>query len=161
MAIQMNVTGKIGEKLSLSTQYNTQSNFNFDNQIKLNYNSDLFSEDEILKKIEAGNVSLPLRGTLIQGAQSLFGIKTEMQFGHLRFTTVLSQQQSQRENIQLQGGSQLQEFEVRADEYDENRHFFLSHYNRNTFEEALENMPQIKTLFKVENIEVWLTTESR
>lgn len=157
MAIQMNVTGKIGEKLTLSTQYNTQSSFNFDNQIKLNYNSDLFSEDEILKKIEAGNVSLPLRGTLIQGAQSLFGIKTEMQFGHLRLTTVLSQQQSQRQNLQLQGGSQLQEFEVRADDYDENRHFFLSHYNRNTFEEALSNLPQIKTLFKVENLEVWIT----
>ncbi|MFN7119046.1 MAG: cell surface protein SprA, partial [Saprospiraceae bacterium] len=157
MAIQMNVTGKIGEKLSLSTQYNTQSTFNFDNQIKLNYNSDLFSEDEILKKIEAGNVSLPLRGTLIQGAQSLFGIKTEMQFGHLRLTTVLSQQQSQRENIQLQGGSQLQEFEVRADDYDENRHFFLSHYNRDVFEGALTNLPQLKTLFKIENLEVWIT----
>lgn len=157
MAIQMNVTGKIGEKLSLSTQYNTQSTFNFDNQIKLNYNSDLFSEDEILKKIEAGNVSLPLRGTLIQGAQSLFGIKTEMQFGHLRLTTVLSQQQSQRENIQLEGGSQLQEFEVRADDYDENRHFFLSHYNRDVFEGALTNLPQLKTLFKIENLEVWLT----
>lgn len=154
---QIDVTGKIGEKLNLAVQYNPQSSFNFNNQIKLNYNSDLFSEDEILKKIEAGNVSLPLRGTLIQGAQSLFGIKTELQFGHLRITSVLSQQQSQRENIQLQGGSQLQEFEVRADDYDENRHFFLAHYNRNTFEEALTNLPQIKTLFKIENLEVWIT----
>ncbi len=157
MNIQMNVTGKIGEKLNLNTRYNTNATFNFDNQIKLDYNSDNFSEDEILKKIEAGNVSLPLRGSLIQGAQSLFGLKTEMQFGHLRLTTILSQQNSQRENLQIQGGSQVQEFEVNADEYDENRHFFFSHYNRNTFEEALENMPQIKTLFKIENLEVWIT----
>ncbi len=157
MNIQMNVTGKIGEKLNLTTRYNTNATFNFDNQIKLDYNSDLFSEDEILKKIEAGNVSLPLRGTLIQGAQSLFGLKTEMQFGHLRLTSVISQQNSQRENLQIQNGSQVQEFEVRADEYDENRHFFFSHYNRATFEEGLSNLPQIKTLFKIENIEVWLT----
>lgn len=157
MNIQMNVTGKIGEKLNLNTRYNTNATFNFDNQIKLDYNSDLFSEDEILKKIEAGNVSLPLRGSLIQGAQSLFGLKTELQFGHLRLTTILSQQQSQRENLQIEGGSQIQEFEVNADQYDENRHFFFSHYNRNTFEEALTNMPQIKSLFKVENIEVWIT----
>ncbi|MBK7871163.1 MAG: cell surface protein SprA [Saprospiraceae bacterium] len=157
MNIQMDVTGKIGEKLNLSTRYNTGATFNFDNQIKIDYNSDLFSEDEILKKIEAGNVSLPLRGTLIQGAQSLFGLKTEMQFGHLRLTTVLSQQNSQRENLQIQNGSQLQEFEVKADEYDENRHFFFSHYNRNTFEEGLSNMPQIRSLFKIENIEVWIT----
>ncbi len=157
MNIQMNVTGKIGEKLTLSTNYNTNATFDFDNQIKLDYNSDLFSEDEILKTIEAGNVSLPLRGTLIQGAQSLFGVKTALQFGHLRLTTIISQQNSERENIQIQGGSQLQEFEVRADEYDENRHFFLTHYNRNTFEESLRNLPQIQSLFHIENIEVWIT----
>lgn len=159
MDIQMNVTGKIGEKLNLNTNYNTGATFDFDNQIKLDYNSDAFSEDDILKKIEAGNVSLPLRGTLIQGAQSLFGLKTELQFGHLRLTAIASQQKSQRENIQLQGGSQLQEFEVKADEYDENRHFFLSHYNRNTFEGALYNLPQINTLFQIENIEIWITND--
>lgn len=159
MNINMNVTGKIGEKLNLSTNYNTGATFDFDNQIKLNYNSDLFSEDEILKKIEAGNVSLPLRGNLIQGAQSLFGLKTELQFGKLFVTAIASQQQSQRENIQIERGAQLQEFEVKADEYDENRHFFLSFYNRETFEPALENLPQIRSLFRIENIEVWITND--
>ncbi|MEL6973444.1 MAG: cell surface protein SprA, partial [Bacteroidota bacterium] len=136
MAIQMNVTGQIGEKLKLSTNYNTQATFNFDNQIKLDYNSDAFGEDDILKKIEAGNVSLPLRGQLIQGAQSLFGLKTELQFGHLRLTAIASQQQSENENITIQGGSQVTEFEVKSDSYDENRHFFLSHYNRAAYEPA-------------------------
>lgn len=161
MAIQMNVTGRIGSKLTLSTNYNTNASFNFDNQIKIKYNTDAltdpFAEDAIIKKIEAGNVSLPLRGTLIQGAQSLFGIKTELQFGRLRLTSVISQQNSQRQNLQVQGGSQLQEFEVRADEYDENRHFFLSFYNHQTFEENLSNLPQVRSLFKLENIEVWVT----
>ena len=160
MNIQMNITGKIGDKLNLATNYNTNATFDVDKQvIKLNYNSDLFNEDEIVKKIEAGNVSLPLRGSLIQGAESLFGLKTELQFGHLRLTAIASQQRSQRKNIQTQGGSQVQEFEVRADQYDENRHFFLSHYNRSAFEPALENLPQIRSLFKLENIEVWLTND--
>ena len=89
----MSVIGKIGEKLNLSFNYNTSATFNFDNQMKLDYNTADFSEDEIIKRIEAGNVSLPLRNSLIQGSQNLFGILTELQFGRLRLTTVASQQQ--------------------------------------------------------------------
>ena len=157
MAIQMNVDGKIGEKLKLNTNYNTQATFDFDNTMKLEYNTDQFGEDDIIKKIEAGNVSLPLRGTLIQGSQSLFGIKTELQFGRLRLNLVASQQKSERESITLEGGSQFQEFEVKADEYDENRHFFLTHYNRDNFEEALAELPIVNTLFDIKNIQVWVT----
>ncbi|WP_170254736.1 T9SS outer membrane translocon Sov/SprA [Phaeodactylibacter luteus] len=161
MDINMNVVGKIGEKLNLTTTYNTNANFNFDNQIKLDYNSDNFAggEDAILQKIEAGNVSLPLRGNLIQGGQSLFGLKTELKFGHLRLTAIASQQRSQRENIQIEGGSQVQEFEVRADEYDENRHFLLTHYNRDNFNRSLRNLPQVNSLFKIKKLEVWITND--
>ncbi|MEK7255639.1 MAG: cell surface protein SprA, partial [Bacteroidota bacterium] len=160
MAIQMNVQGQIGTKLKLATNYNTQATFDFDNTMKLDYGNalnDQFSEDDIIKKIEAGNVSLPLRSQLIQGSQSLFGLKTELQFGRLRLTAVASQQKSEREEITLQGGSQYQDFEVFADAYDENRHFFLTHYNRNNFEEALSELPQIKSIFKISNIQVWIT----
>ena len=116
MNIQLNVAGSIGEKLKLSTNYNTQATFDFDNQLKLSYDSDAFSEDDIIKKIEAGNVSLPLRSNLIQGAQSLFGLKVETQWGKLRLTGIASQQKSKRDEIEIQGGSQIQEFEVKADE---------------------------------------------
>ncbi len=161
MNIRMNVTGKIGEKLNLSTNYNTQATFDFENQMKLKYNSSEFSEDEIVKKIEAGNVSLPLRGNLIQGAQSLFGIKTELQFGYLRLTGIAAQQKSQRKDIKLQGGSQQQNFTLTSDQYDENRHFFLSHYNRENFEGGLKNLPQINTQFKITRLEVWVTNDRR
>lgn len=157
MGIQMNVEGSIGKKLKLSTNYNTQATFDFDNTMKLNYNTDAFGEDDIIKKIEAGNVSLPLRGTLIQGSQSLFGLKLETQWGRLRLTGIASQQKSEMEEITLKGGSQFQEFVVPVDEYDENRHFFLTHYNREHFEEALSELPVIKTLFKIQNIQVWVT----
>jgi cell surface protein SprA len=159
MAIQMDVQGSIGEKLNLSFNYNTQATFDFENPVKLDYNTDAFSEDEIIKKIEAGNVSLPLRGSLIQGNQSLFGIKTELQFGRMRLTAIASQQKSEQEEITIEGGGQIQEYEVRADEYDENRHFFLSHFNRDRFEASMENLPQIQSLFRIEKIQVWITND--
>ncbi|MBP7272896.1 MAG: cell surface protein SprA [Saprospiraceae bacterium] len=159
MNINMNVTGKIGEKLNLTWNYNSQATFDFENPIKLQYNSANYNEDEIIRKIEAGNVSMPLRGSLIQGTQSLFGIKTEMQFGRLKLTALASQQKSRREEIKLQGGSQLSTFTIPADEYDENRHFFISHYNRNTFEGALNKLPVVNSLFKLTKVEVWVSTD--
>jgi len=159
MDIQMNVTGKIGEKLNLSTNYNTQATFDFDNQMKLDYNTANFSEDEILRKIEAGNVSFPLPTQLISGPSSLFGLATELQFGALTIGAVASQQKSQRKQLQIQGGSQLQEFDVNSDQYDENRHFFLSHFNRNSFEPALQNLPQVNSLFRITRSEVWITND--
>ena len=159
MDIQMSVTGKIGEKLNLNANYNTGATFNFDNQLKIDYDTENFGEDEIIKKIEAGNVSLPLKGSLITGSQALFGVKTELQFGHLRLTAVASQQQSQQENITLENGAIEQMFEVRPDEYDENRHFFLSHFNRESYERALGNLPEINSLFSIKNIEVWITDD--
>jgi len=159
MAIQMSVQGKIGEKLNLNTNYNTQATFDFENQLKLSYDSDAFSEDEIIKRIEAGNVRLPLRTNLIEGSESLFGILMELQFGKLWVTTVASQQKSKREQLQIQGGAEVQEFEIFADRYDENRHFFLSQYNRQKFEGALKNLPQIESLFRITRMEVWITND--
>lgn len=157
MDIQVNVDGKIGEKLGTAFNYNTRSTFDFENKLKLNYNSDLFSEDEIIKNIEAGDVALPLRSELIEGSQNLFGIKTDLQFGHLRLTAIASQQRSEQNDLVIQGGSVLQEFEVPIDQYDENRHFFLSQFNRETFEIGLSNIPQIISLFNVTRLEVWVT----
>jgi cell surface protein SprA len=159
MGIQVDVTGKIGEKLNLSTSFNNQATFNFDNRVKLNYNSQEYGEDDIIQKIEAGNVSLPLRSNLIQGSQALFGLKTEMKFGYLRITALASQQQSRRKELTIQGGAQVQDFEVKADQYDENRNFLVSQYNRNNFERALANIPQINSLFQITRVQVWVTND--
>ncbi|MCO6486356.1 MAG: cell surface protein SprA [Saprospiraceae bacterium] len=159
MGIQVDVTGKIGEKLNLSTSFNNQATFNFDNRVKLNYNSEEFGEDDIIQKIEAGNVSLPLRSNLIQGSQALFGLKTEMKFGYLRLTALASQQQSRRKELTIQGGAQVSDFEVKADQYDENRNFLVSHYNRLNFERALANIPQVNSLFQITRVQVWVTND--
>jgi cell surface protein SprA len=160
MNIQFNVTGKIGQNIDLNTAFNNRATFDFDRLIKLNYNPQFgANEDKIFQKFEAGNVSLPLRGTLIQGSQNLFGLKTELKFGHLRLTALGAQQQSRQQNIKLQGGAQVQQFSVQADQYDENRHFFITHYNRGHFEESLAELPQVKSLFTIQEIEVWMSNE--
>ncbi|MCE2788282.1 MAG: cell surface protein SprA [Saprospiraceae bacterium] len=157
--IKMNVDGKIGKKMDLKFNYDTQSTFDFDRQIKLAFDSDAFSEDDIIKKIEAGNVSLPLRGNLIQGAQSLFGLKTELQFARLRITALASQQRSRSNNIKVENGVSVQEFTITPNEYDENRHFFLSHYNRDAYERNLSNIPYIGTPHQIAQIEVWISDD--
>ena len=159
MDINMSATGKIGEKLNLNFNYNTQATFDFDNQMKLNYDTKGFSEDEILQNIEAGNVSMPLRSNLIKGAQNLFGIKTEMKFGHLRTTLIASQQRSRQQSLTIQGGAQVQQFEVPIDQYDENRHFLLSHWNKDQFESAMSCLPVPQSLFNITRIEVWITND--
>ncbi|MEA3317082.1 MAG: cell surface protein SprA, partial [Bacteroidota bacterium] len=155
--IQMNVTGSIGDKIKLAVKYNTEATFDFENQTKLEYAG---KEDEIIKKIEAGNITLPLPGSLITGSQSLFGLKTKLQFGNLTLTTVFSQQKGETKVIEVKGGAQTQDFEVLADEYDANRHFFLSHYFRENYNEALKSLPIINSSVNITKIEVWLTNKS-
>jgi cell surface protein SprA len=155
--IQMNVTGTIGDKMELGVNYNTDALFEFENRTKLQYSG---KEDEILKKVEAGDVTLPLSGTLITGSYSLFGLKTEMQFGKLTVTTVLSQQKGESSVVEVKGGAQLTDFEIFADEYEANRHFFLSQYFRDIYDDALKSIPVISSGVNIERIEVWVTNKT-
>ena len=154
--IQMNVTGTIGDKMTLGVNYNTDAMFEFENRTKLQYAG---KEDEILKKVEAGDVTLPLTGTLITGSYSLFGLKTEMQFGKLTVTTVLSQQKGQTSVVNATGGAQLSNYEISADAYEANKHFFISQYFRDTYDESLKNLPIVSSGVNIDRIEVWVTNK--
>ena len=153
--IQMNVRAKVGEKIDFGINYNTEANFEFDNKMKLAYQGD---EDEILQLVEAGDISFPLTTTLIQGPQTLFGIKTKWKFGKTTVTAVFSQQKSESKNITVKDGAQTQEYYIKADDYDENKHFFISQYFREHYNEALENLPAINSPINITKIEVWVTT---
>lgn len=155
--INLSVNGKIGDKVNMNFNYNTEASFDFENKMKLEYNG---KEDEIIRKIEAGNVSLPLNGTLIQGGTNLFGIKTEMQFGRLNVTTVISQHKGESQVIQTEGGAQKTNFEIKALDYDENRHFFISKYFRDHYNESLKTYP-VRSKITVNKIEVWITNKSQ
>jgi cell surface protein SprA len=152
--INLSMVGKIGTRLQVSANYDTQSTFNFQNLIKLEYTP---TEDDILQSIEVGNVSMPLNSQLIRGAQSLFGIKTELQFGRTRITGVFSEQQSESRTVQAEGGATLEEFDFFSLDYDENRHFFLSHYFRDNYDRSLRNYPFIDNNIQITRVEVWVT----
>ena len=155
--IQMNVMGKIGDRMEMRVNYNTEATFDYENKMNLGYTGD---EDQIIKKIEAGNVSLPLNGSLITGGSNLFGVKTEMQFGKLNLTTIFSQHKGETQVVESEGGAQKKTFEIAASEYDANRHFFLAQYFRDQYNEALENLPIVRSSITINKIEVWVTNKS-
>lgn len=152
--IQLNVLAKIGDKIEFKVNYNTEATFDFENKLKLKYEG---KEDEIIQLIEAGDVTLPLNSTLIRGSQSLFGIKSKLKFGKMTVTSVFSEQKSESSSITVQGGGQKNDFQLKIDEYEENRHFFLSKYFRNNYERALSELPIINSNINITKIEVWVT----
>ena len=152
--IQLNVTGSIGDKLKITTNYNTDAQFQFDNQVKLDYTG---HPDEIIQKIEAGTVSMPLNTTLITGSQALFGVKTKLKFGKLDVTTIFSQQRSKSQTITITNGSQQGSFKLSTSDYDANKHFFLSQFFRDNYNKALANIPIISSNINITKIEVWTT----
>ena len=154
---QINVNADIGGKLKFPISYNTLANFGQDNQLKLDYTG---LDDEIIKRFELGNVSFPSRSTLIPGAQQLFGIKTQLQFGKLFVTAVLANQKSQRQTANLQGGTSSQLFEVKADEYEENRHFLAAQYFRANYNKVMQNIPAVTAPIKILRMEVWVTNKT-
>ncbi len=154
MRIQLNLIGKIGDKLKVTTNYNTEASFDWENQVKLDYTG---YEDEIIKKIEAGNVTLPLNSSLISGSQTLFGFKTELQFGRLRATTVFSQQRGKKQEVTVQGGAQTQQFNVPGDGYEANKHFFLGHYFRDNYDTWMASLPVINTPVVITKVEVYVS----
>ncbi|MFN3917293.1 MAG: cell surface protein SprA [Flavobacteriales bacterium] len=152
--IQLNVLGSIGDKLKLQMAYNTQATFDFENITKLNYEG---YDDDILQGLEVGNVSMPLSGSLITGSQSLFGVKSKLKFGRLTVTSVLSQQKGQTKEIEISGGAQITEFELYADAYEENKHFFINHYFQQNYDRANRTLPVVSAPIQITRIEVWVT----
>jgi len=155
--ISASILAKVGTRLKVGAQYDTQSTFNFQNQIKLEYTP---TEDDILQKVEVGNVSMPLKNSLIVGAQSLFGVKTQLKFGKTTVTGVFAEQKSQTRSVAAQGGATIQEFELQATDYDANRHFFLAQYFRDNYNKALQEYPLVNSPVNITKVEVWVTNRS-
>ena len=155
--ITASILAKIGKRLKVTANYDTQTTFDFQNVIKLEYEP---TEDDIIRKIDAGNINMPIKNSLINGAQSLFGVKTELQFGRTTVTAVLSQQNSESKVITSQAGATTQPFDLRATDYDSDRHFFLSQYFRENYKKSLQNYPLISSPVNITRVEVWVTNRN-
>jgi len=155
--INLSVVGKVGEKLAITTNFDNNNSFDFQNNMKVEYTG--FKED-VLKKLEIGNVSLPLNNSLITGSQNLFGVKAQMQFGKLFVTTLATTQRGKQSTLEVQGGTggaaQGRPFEIVGSNYDENRHFFLGQFFRDNFETWLSTLPQITSGVNITRVEVYL-----
>jgi len=156
--INLNVNGKVGDKVNMNLNYNTDATFDMDAQnLKLKYDG---KEDEIIKLVEAGNVSFPSNSSLITGATSLFGIRMDMQFGRLKLQTVASQKKSATTSVSSKGGSQLTPFEIDVADYEENRHFFLADYFRSKYDAGMKTLPNMTTGITINRVEVWVTNKT-
>ena len=156
--INLNVNGKVGDKVNMNLNYNTDATFDFDSKnLKLKYEG---KEDEIIKLVEAGNVSFPSNSSLITGASSLFGIRTDMQFGKLKLQTVVSQKNSTSKSVSTKGGTQLTAFDIDVANYEENRHFFLSNYFRGIYDNAMSKLPNLTTGITINRVEIWVTNKT-
>ncbi|MFT7344068.1 MAG: cell surface protein SprA [Lentimonas sp.] len=155
--IQLNLVGQIGDKLKIGTSYNTQAAFDFDNISKLEYTG---KEDQIMQKIELGNVSMPLPTTLIQGSQTLFGVHTQLKFGRATIDLIAASSKGKRQEINITGKAQVQPFELSADNYESNRHYFLNMYHHDQYDEAMSTVPIVSSSINLTRIEVWLTNKT-
>ena len=188
--ININFNGKIGERLGMLANFDTKASFNFENALKLNYKPEGLipklptvpglpgapnlsqglgapsvpdftpKSENILQGLELGNISWPINSQLIPGVQNLFGVKTQLRFGRLNATLVGSQQRSRKQELTIRAGQVGRPFELRADQYDENRHFFLSQFFRDNYERGLNSLPMITTGVTITRIEVYVTNRT-
>ena len=156
--INVNLTGQIGTRLKLVFNYDTKASFDFDNQMKFDFAGD---ENDIVRKVDLGNVSLPLGNSLVQGGQNLFGVKTQLQFGRLGVTAVAATVRGTADEVRIQNGAQSRQYELKASQYEKDRHFFLSQYFRERYDQALRNLPTIQSGVSITRLEVYVTNDNR
>ena len=156
--INLSVNGKVGDKVNMNLNYNTDATFAFDTQsLKLKYEG---KEDEIIKLVEGGDVTFPSNNSLVRGASSLFGLRTDLQFGKLKLQTVVSQKKSTSKTVSSRGGVQTTPFEIDVAGYEENHHFFLSHFFRDNYDQAMAALPNLTTGVKINRAEIWVTNKT-
>ena len=153
--LRLGINGTIGDKLQIDVDWDTNNQFDYQNQVKLKYTG---YEDEIVQSVEAGNVFLETPSQLIRGGQSLFGIKSAFQLGNLNLTTVASQQEGQSNSLSIEGGAETTTIDLQPTDYDDNTHFFLGYFFRNRWEDALSDPPNIRVpagFNGISDVEVW------
>ncbi len=152
--VGLSFQGNVGKKLSIKGNFDTKSTFQFNQNIKFAYKN---FEEDIIQHLDFGNINFPVKNSLIKGAHNLFGIGARLRFGKLYLNTVFSNQRGSSEELIIKNGGQTREFAFKADQYDANRHFFLGHFFRNRYEQALKNLPNVDQAINLTRVEVYIT----
>jgi len=156
--MNLSLSGQVGTKLKLTFNYDTKAAFDFDNQMKFDYAG---QPTDIIRKLDLGNVSMPLNNSLITGGSNLFGIKTQLQFGRLGVTAVAATLRGSQDEVIVQNGAQSRTFELKASQYEKDRHYFLAQYFRDRYDQALRGLPTVQSGFQITRLEVYVTNDNR
>ena len=156
-SLQLNIQGNIGDKLTIQTDWDTERQFEYQNRLSILYEG---YDDEIIKSIEMGNVSMNTGNSLIRGSGALFGVKSVAELGSFRLTSIVSQQDGESNVETISGGSQEQQIRIRPADYSDDRHFFLDFYTRQQFETSMANPQQLSQTLQIADVELWVLRES-
>jgi len=130
---QFTVVGKIGEKVDVHIDQNTERSFDFENNLSITYTGE---PEEIIEKIEAGNISLSLPSTKYvsfnEQSSGLFGLKMVNRFGPLRLTGVASTEKNESKQQTFTGQSSDQNREIGPGQH-ETGFFFVNEYYRHQY----------------------------
>ena len=128
----LNIQGKIGDRITVSMDQDSERDFDWENNIRIAYEG---HEDDIIQKIEAGNISLSLPSTkyvTFSGKnQGLFGIKGISKLGPVDVTTIASIEKTQKEQSEWEGGGQSSTQTIRDVDWVKNKYFYIHPWFRN------------------------------
>ena len=122
----LNIKGKIGDRITVAMDQDSERQFDWENNIRISYEG---YEDDIIQKVEAGNISLSLPSTkyvTFSGKnQGLFGVKSISKLGPIDVTTIASIEKSKKEQSEWEGGGQSNIQQIRDVDWIKNRYFFI------------------------------------
>ncbi|MFQ6673877.1 MAG: hypothetical protein ACE5GH_03705, partial [Fidelibacterota bacterium] len=122
----LHTEGKIGDRVTVLMDYDSERDFNWENNIRIHYTGD---EDEIIQKIEAGNIALSLPSTqfvTFSGRnEGLFGLKSVMKLGPVDITSVASIEQTNKEKLKFKAGAETRGQSILDYQYRKNQYFFI------------------------------------
>ena len=125
----LRLTGTIGEKISVNLKYNSNQDAElFDpNNVNIKYTGD---EDEVVRSIEAGNISLSLSGSkyisLSTSSQGLFGVTSKFKYGDLDLSVIASKEEGQKNSMSYVGQAQADSVVFRSRDYTARTMYFLA-----------------------------------
>ena len=138
----LNIQGKIGDRITVSMDQDSERDFDWENNIRISYEG---QEDDIVQKVEAGNISLSLPSTkyvTFSGKnQGLFGVKSVSKLGPVDVTAIASIEQTKKEQSEWEGGGQSNTQQIRDVDWIKNRYFFIHEWFRNGVNNQIINIP--------------------
>ncbi len=123
---RISVEGKIGDRVSVKVDHDSERDFDWENNIRISYDGE---EDDIIQKVEAGNVSLNLPGSqsLMGSAnhKGLFGVKAISKFGPVDVTAIASVVNTVKKSQEYKGKNEAQTVKIKDYDYIKNKYFFI------------------------------------